>query len=72
MKIKQKNEIMLEAAEAAYLFEANETLEDPFRVNYLIQGAINRINHAESDGMSEEEAYDLYYRLITSFVESIL
>ena len=65
-------EIMLEASEEVYLFQVNETFEDPFRVWYLVQGAIDRIDLKEGKNLTEKEVYDLYYRQITDFVESVL
>ena len=65
-------EIMLEASEEVYLFQVNETFEDPFRVWYLVQDAIDRIDLKEGKNLTEKEVYDLYYRQITDFVESVL
>ena len=65
-------EIMLEASEEVYLFQVNETFEDPFRVWYLVQGAIDRIDLKEGKNLTGKEVYDLYYRQITDFVESVL
>ena len=71
-QIEQVEKIMLEASEEVYLFQVNETFEDPFRVQYLVQGAIDRIDLKEGKNLTEKEVYDLYYRQITDFVESVL
>ena len=64
--------IMTEAVEAAYAAQSEETLAQLGRVSDAVQSAIDGIDYSEVDGMTEKEAYDLYYDWALDCIKSVL
>lgn len=64
--------IMTEAVEAAYAARSEETLAQLGRVSDAVQSAIDGIDYSEVDGMTEKEAYDLYYDWALDCIKSVL
>ena len=65
-------EIMTDAVEAAYAAHSEETLAQLGRVSDAVQSAIDGIDYSEVDGMTEKEAYDLYYDWALDCIKSVL
>ena len=64
--------IMTKAVETAYSEQSEETLAQLGAVEDAVQSAIDGIDYNEVKGMTEKEAYDVYFDWALDCIASVL
>lgn len=72
MTNEQIETILTQAIETAYSEQSEEVLNKLGAVEDAIQSAIDGIDYSEVDGMTEKEAYDLYFDWASDCIASVL
>ena len=72
MKNKQIETILTQAVEDAYTSQSKETLMQLGSVEDAVQSAIDGADYSEVEGMTEKEAYGLYFDWVSDCIASVL